>query len=280
MKNIFIIGDSTTSECTKEEYPQQGWAHYLREEFCDDVNIINCGHAGNSLKSFLYSNGAASGTTNESEWDGILSQINSGDSVIFYWAGINDMLQTCADRYIEFPGGEYVRDFQNTSCESYIKIGKGLGTHKFFTYTSTIDEYKEMFTGMLEDIKKKGACVIAASGTGKYYKIGGDDKNVISVVREYTHAVRDAAAAAGAAFIDVGTEFEREFLEIGYDEMLKKYFLSKEAYAYYSTVGEVTRKVPAVDDNVHYNLEGARHVCKIFVDKLRTSGHELSKYLK
>lgn len=93
-----------------------------------------------------------------------------------YWDGINDMLQSGLDSYREDANGDYVRDVQNKSKESYIYIGKGLGTHKFFSVSSTIDESMEIFLNMINDVKAKGLTPFIVKGTGKYYPVHGNDK--------------------------------------------------------------------------------------------------------
>lgn len=285
MKTIHIFGDSTTQEYNDAEYPQQGWAHFLDEDFSDEIKIVNYGHGGYSLKFFLYSKDYINGKVKEnepekSEWHDILSNVKSGDYMIMYWGGINDMLMSGLDCYRPSENGCYVRDIQCTSRESYIYVGEGLGTHDFFTLTSTVEESVSLFRGMINEVKAKGATPIIVRGTGKYYTVKGDDKNVISVVRRYSERMEDVAKSTGCIYINVGSEFERGFETIGYEKMLEKYFLSLKAYDYYKTQKEVTRFIPDFDDNVHYNVEGARHIGKIFVEQLKKSNSDLKNYLK
>ena len=283
--NVFIFGDSTTQEYSERFYPQQGWGYYLNDRFVDDVNIVNVAVAGHSLKSFLYSEDYIKGETYEnhperSEWNGIVNQIQNGDFVILYSGGINDMLQTGKDAYRPDGKGDYVLDAQNTSYESYFYLGKGLGTHSFFTLTSSVEEYTTLLYEMAETVKSKGAIPIVVQGTGKYYKVHDNDRNVVSAVRKYAAAVEDAAKRADVVYLDVGSEFEQEFSVIGYEKMLEKYFLSQKAYERFGKEKLIERKIPPVDDNVHYNLDGARRVAEIFIQKLRNTNCELAKYLR
>ena len=283
--NVFIFGDSTTQEYSEQFYPQQGWGYYLNDRFVDEVKIVNVAVAGHSLKSFLYSEDYIKGDTGEnhperSEWNAIVNRIQNGDFVILYSGGINDMLQTGKDAYRPDEKGDYVFDAQNTSYESYFYLGKGLGGYSFFTLTSSVEEYTTLLYEMAETVKSKGATPIVVRGTGKYYKVHDDDRNVISAVRKYAVAVEDAAKRAGAIYLDVGSEFEQEFSVIGYEKMLEKYFLSEKAYERFGNERAIERKTPSVDDNVHYNLDGARRVAEIFIQKLRNTNCELTKYLR
>lgn len=283
--NLYIFGDSTSQELSEDMFPQQSWVHFFRDYVKDDVNVVNVAHAGHSLKSFIYSEDYQKGKVREnepekSEWYGILNQIQSGDVMVMYWAGINDMLQSALDSYREDENGDYVRDEQNTSKESYVYIGKGLGTHKFFTLSSTIDECVEIMTKMVNDVKAKGATPFIVKGTGKYYPIHGDDKNVISLVRKYSDAVIDVAHALNCGYIDVGAEFEKGFKEKGYKKMLDENLLSINAYEHYKSLGAIKIKFPTIDDNVHYSVGGAKNICDIFVKELRSSDYELKSILK
>lgn len=89
-----------------------------------------------------------------------------------------------------------MRDWQNTLQESYIYIGKGTGTHIFFTLRSEVDEYTDIFCGFIYDVKARGVTPIVVRGTGKYYMVCTNDKNVISVCRRYSEAMQDMQKSA------------------------------------------------------------------------------------
>ena len=212
MKKIIVFGDSTTADYPEASYPQQGWAHYLPKFVGPGVEVKNVAQGGASLKSFRYSPDYISGKAKENEpdkskWSSlILPEVSEGDTFIFYWGGINDMLQSGRDGYREAEGGGYVRDWQNTSRESYIPIGEGLWTHDYFTLRSGIEEMTGLLSKMIRQVQEKGAIPIVIKGTGKYYKIHGQDKHVISVTRKYADAVIDAARACGAEYFDLGSD--------------------------------------------------------------------------
>lgn len=275
MRKIIVFGDSTTSDYTEEAYPQQGWAYYLPKYVEPGVEVKNFAQGGASLKSFLYSPDYISGKArhnepDKSKWNSlILPEVSEGDTVIFYWGGINDMLQSYKDGYREVENGAYVRDWQNISQESYILIGKGLGTHDYFTLRSEIEEMKELLCEMIRQVQEKGAIPIVIKGTGKYYKVHGQDKNVISVTRKYADAVMDVAKACRAEYFDMGIEIEKEFFENGYEKTLDKYFLPVSLVKRFWDEKGICRPLPVVDDNVHYNCQGAEKICQKFIQEAR-----------
>lgn len=275
---ISILGDSTTQEYGQGSYPQQGWAHYLKSAFTVEVRNYAC--AGYSLKSFLYSPDYQSGKSlynepEKSRWVQILKDQEPGDYLVIYWGGINDMMQISRDEYRPDEAGAYVRDLHDTQKESYIYIGEGLGDYSFFTLTSQVDEYCKLLSGMIRQAQDMGVKVVLSRGTGYYYRVHGWDHRVVSVCRRYTEAVADVAAVTGAAYLDVGSEFETGFRTLGYEKMLENYFLSQKARERF---GASQSADP--DDSVHYNLDGAKYICEIFLNQLKASGNELAEYLK
>lgn len=283
--NVFILGDSTTKTYDEEAYPQQGSGYYISKLFKDGVNVTNYAQGGYSLKNFIYSPEYISGEAKENDpsksiWSSALEKLQAGDYMIICWAGINDMLQTGSDEYRKKEGGSYVRDLQNTAKESYLPIGKGFGDYEFFTLTSTLEEYKGILKDIVISVKEKVATPILVKTTGKYYKVNGDDKNVISVVRNYSEAVKDIAEEENVIFADAGEVFEEEFSKIGYDKMLEKYFLSEKAYESFEKISGKTLEKPPVDDNVHYNMDGAKRIAEIFFEKMQKSSCTIKEYFK
>lgn len=271
MKKIIIFGDSTTAEYTKEAYPQQGWAYFLKDYIRKNIEIKNFAQGGASLKSFIYSPEYIQGLitnnlTAHSKWEKtILPAISSEDIVVFYWGGINDMLQSGRDSFRKKDGGAYVRDEQNTSRESYIWIGENLGTHEFFTLRSEITEMKEILSKMISQVQEKNAVPIIIKGTGKYYKVHGQDKEVVSVTRKYADSVFDIAKACGVECIDIGAELDKEFCDYGYEKTAQMYLLPISVVDKMRKEEGIDKPLPAVDDNVHYNCHGAAKICRKIV---------------
>lgn len=276
MRKIIVFGDSTTSQYSEEYYPQQGWAYYLPKHVDARMEIKNFAQCGASLKRFLYSADYIDGKTKQNDSDKsswnrlILPQVTQGDIFIFYWAGINDMLQSGRDGYREADGGAYVRDWQNLSKESYIWIGEGLGTHEFFTLRSELDEMAKLFRTMIQQVQEKGGIPVVVKGTGKYYKIHDDDKNVISVNRKYADMVIDVAKVCGVAHYDIGSWMDEQFSENGYEKTMNTYFLPIGLVKRLREQKGVSKPLPYVDDNVHYNCDGAKMICAQVVDQIKS----------
>ncbi len=281
---IIVIGDSTTAEYGEQSFPQQGWAHYLKDYF-NDVQIINFACGGWTLKNFLFDSDYVSGKNNfntpeNSRWAKILSEIEPGDYVIFNWAGINDMGQICADSYREDENGEYLRDDFFTEREVFMNVGKGYGTHTFFTLRTTPDGTREILCAMINDLKEKGAIPIISKGTGKYYKLKGQEYNVFASNHAFADAIESAASKAEVCFVNVADKFEQGFEIMGYQSMIDKYFMSKNASEKFMDVVSNKKVTVTADDNVHYNIDGAKEVCRIFIEGLKNTDCSLKTYLK
>ena len=280
MKKIIVLGDSTTSEYTMESFPQQGWAYFLPKYVKAGVEIKNFAQGGASLKSFLFSPDYIAGKTavnepEKSKWHSvILPEVSEGDIVIFYWAGINDMLQSSRDGFRKKEGGAYVRDEQNLYRESYIWIGEGLGTHTYFTLRSEVPEMSKLLQEMVEQVQCKKAIPVIVRGSGKYYKVREQDRNVIAVNRKYADAVIDVAKACGVIYFDVGVEIEKEFLNYGYEKTAEKYLLPISIVKRFCAEREISRSWPYVDDNVHYNYRGAEKICQMLIEQMEKSDNQ------
>ena len=158
-----------------------------------------------------------------------------------------------------------------------MNVGAGYGTHTFFTMRTTPAETTEILSHMIKDVKDKGAEVIVAKGTGKYYMLQNNDKCVFSACHNFSSAVCDAAKISLVPFINVADTFEENFATIGYRAMIDKYFMSKNASQKF--LGADAPNLDA-DDNTHTNVVGAEYLCSIFIDKLKKSDSTLKNYLK
>lgn len=286
MNKIIIFGDSTTAEYGDGAFPQQGWAHFLPGYLRQGVEVKNYARGGYALKHFIWSQECLSGKTWEPGYENslwstvILPEVSKGDAVIFYWGGINDMLQGGRDSYREKDGGSFVRDWQNTSAESYIRIGEGLGTHEFFTVRSDTSEVTAILRRMIQQVREKNAEAIVVKGTGKYYAVNGQDKSVVSVTRRYAEAVTDAAKACGCEYFDMAAELETEFLQNGYEKTAQMYLLPVSTVERLRWEKGIEKPLPPVDDNVHYNFRGAEIICRKLVDQIKQSDSVLNSMLK
>lgn len=286
MKKIIIFGDSTTSDYAEDSFPQQGWAHYLPQYVNEGIKVRNFARGGASLKNFLFSQDYVDGKSGinkveECPWNrAVLPEVSEGDIVIFYWAGINDMLQSNRDSYRECTGGAFVRDWQNTARESYIWIGEGLGTHTYFTVRSEVQEMAALLRKMVEQVRDKKAIPIIIKGTGKYYKVHGQDKNVIAVNRKYAKAVINVAKDCGIEHYDMGAWLEQKFAQMGYEKVLQEYLLPISTVTKMRADSGIHKPVPLVDDNVHYNCCGAEAICREVVAQAKKSNGVLSEVLR
>ncbi len=286
MKKIIVFGDSTTSDYPEDFFPQQGWAHFLPIYVKEGIKVRNFARGGASLKNFLFSQEYVDGKSGinrveECPWNKVvLPEVSEGDIVIFYWAGINDMLQSNRDSYRECTGGAFVRDWQNTARESYIWIGEGLGTHTYFTLRSEVSEMAELLRQMVMQVRDQRAVPIIIKGTGKYYKVHGQDRNVIAVNRKYAEAVIDVAKACGIEHYDIGVWLEQKFAESGYEKVLQEYLLPISTITKMRAKKCIRKSVPLVDDNVHYNWCGAEAICREVVAQAKKSNGVLCEVLQ
>ena len=76
---IWMIGDSTMAQKTKNAFPETGWGMEFGKYFDNGVLIKNKAKNGRSTKSFI----------NEKRWDSVLENIKEGDYV-FIQFGHND----------------------------------------------------------------------------------------------------------------------------------------------------------------------------------------------
>lgn len=288
MKKVWIFGDSTSAENLAEPLRyEQAWSHFLRDYLTDDIEYKNVAVGGTTLKNYwlceAYRNGEIhKNIPQDSRWNEIVSEVENGDIFVFFVGGINDHGQRGADTYYECPNGDYIIDdfyqiFKNRDVFMY--VGEGYGTHRFFTLRSSVEEYAEILTQMIEQVKAKGAIPLLARGTGKYYIRNGDNFDVFPASHRYMKALPNLAEKTGIAYFDIGGIFDEGFKNKGYAFMMENYFMTK------SAVKRLNQKYGrengcSFDDNCHHNFEGAKHICDIFVNEIKKSTHPLKDCLK
>lgn len=89
-QTIFVAGDSTAANYSKERAPMTGWAQVLQEFAKPGVKIENRAAGGRSTKSFRA----------EKRWDGILNDLKPGDFVMIQF-GHNDQKKDKPSVYAE-----------------------------------------------------------------------------------------------------------------------------------------------------------------------------------
>ncbi len=130
--DIFMIGDSTMANKTKDVYPETGWGQVLPLYFDTLTTIHNHAKNGRSSKSFI----------GEGRWDIVLDSLQQGD-YLFIQFGHNDQKIKSPDRYTE-PYGEYTENLKKYVNESRAKGAKPI------LFTSIVRrKFKE--DGTLED---------------------------------------------------------------------------------------------------------------------------------
>lgn len=76
---VYIVGDSTAANKSKNKFPETGWGMELQPFFNADVKVDNRALNGRSTKSFL----------NEKRWESVLTTLKEGDYVLIEF-GHND----------------------------------------------------------------------------------------------------------------------------------------------------------------------------------------------
>lgn len=288
MKTVWIFGDSISAEVPKDaESHQQGWAFFLKERLNDQIEYKNVAKAGSTLKTFYncedYRKGKIHKNAKEdSRWYEILSEVKEGDLFVLFVGGVNDHGQIGEDAYYPCPDGDYIIDdyfefFKNEYV--YMYVGKGYGTHRFYTARSSVEDFIKLLGEMIEQLKEKGAIPLLARGTGKYYKRNNDEFDVFPSNHEYMEALPALAQKLGIVYLDVGGIMEEGFKTKGYTYMMENYFMSISAVERLNKEYGKNQKTN-YNDNCHYNIDGAKHLCDIFVDELKKTDYELNKYLK
>ena len=288
MKKVWIFGDSISAEVPKDaESNQQGWSFFLKGHLNDQIEYKNVAIAGSTLKTFYncedYRKGKVHKNIKEdSRWYEILSQVKAGDLFILFVGGANDHGQIGEDAYYPCPDGDYIIDdyfefFKNEYV--YMYVGEGYGTHRYYTARSSVEEFIKLLGEMISQLKEKGAKPLIARGTGKYYKRNNNEFDVFPSNHKYMEALPALAQKMGVEYLNVGGIMEEGFKTNGYTYMMENYFMSVSAVERLNKKYGKNQKTN-YNDNCHYNVEGAQHLCDIFIDELKKTDYELNKYLK
>lgn len=288
MKTVWIFGDSISAEVPKDaESNQQGWSFFLKEHLNDQIEYKNVAIAGSTLKTFYncedYRKGKVHKNIKEdSRWYEILSQVKAGDLFILFVGGANDHGQIGEDAYYPCPDGDYIIDdyfefFKNEYV--YMYVGEGYGTHRYYTARSSVEDFIKLLGEMISQLKEKGAKPLIARGTGKYYKRNNNEFDVFPSNHKYMEALPALAQKMGVEYLNVGGIMEEGFKTNGYTYMMENYFMSVSAVERLNKKYGKNQKTN-YNDNCHYNVEGAQHLCDIFIDELKKTDYELNKYLK
>lgn len=288
MKKVWIFGDSTSAEnlLNPDSY-EQSWSHFLRDYLTDDVEYKNVAVAGTTLKWFYHCDAYKNGETHknnpeESLWHKIVSQVSDGDLFVFFIGGINDHGNIGGNKYLPCPNGDYILDdFQKLfyGKDSYLYVGEGFGTHRYYTTTSTVEEFAKILEDMITQVKAKGAIPIVSRGTGKYYMRNDDNFDVFPASHRYMAALPALCEKINVEYIDVGSVFDKGFKEKGYKYMMDNYFMTINAFKLLDEKYGNNRQRDW-DDNCHHNLEGGKYICSIFVDEVKKTNHPLKNCLK
>lgn len=288
MRKVWIFGDSTSADYGDSPFQyQQSWTYFLKSQLSENIEYENVAVAGKTLKWFNFCTDYQEGkitknVAKDSLWAKILQKVKSDDLFVFFVGGINDHGQINPDQYRPNPDGDYIIDdyfqiFGNR--EVFMYVGEGFGTHSFYTIRSTVEEYVEILTDMINAVKTKGAIPLLVRGTGKYYMRKNNNFDVFPTSHEYMAVLPQIAENTNAYYLDVGSVFENGFKTNGYAFMMENYFMSKSAVTRLNKRFGLEKECN-YNDNCHHNIDGAKHVYDIFAEQLKNSNYPLKDYLK
>ncbi len=288
MKKVWVFGDSTSAvNFSKPDAYEKSWAYFLPDYLTDDVEYKNVAVAGTTLKWSYHSEAYQTGEAHENEpeksrWRDIVSKVSADDIFIFFIGGINDHGNVGGNKYLPCPNGDYILDdFQKLfyNKDSFLYVGEGFGTHRYYATTSTVEEFAEILEDMINQVKAKGAIPIVARGTGKYYMRNNDNFDAFPASRRYMEVLPALCKKINVEYIDVGGIFDKGFKEKGYKYMMDNYFMTINAFKMLDE--KYGKNTPRDwDDNCHHNLEGGKHICGILVEEVKKTNHPLKDCLK
>ncbi len=226
LPSLFLIGDSTMKVGTAG---QMGWGDAIGAFFDRSrINVVNYARGGRSSRTFL----------TEGLWSRVLSAMRPGDFVLIQF-GHNDAGELFATTR---PRGS----LPGTGDETREGVVDMTGE---FEVVRTYGWYLKKFAA---DTRERGATPIVLSPVPR--QVWKDGKIVRA---QHAPWAREAALAAGAAFVDLNDIVARRYEEAGPDEVLKLF----------------------ADEHTHTNQAGAYVNAGAAVEGLRRIKSPLTKYL-
>jgi lysophospholipase L1-like esterase len=186
LPTLFIVGDSTL----KSDAPLRGWGQELAQFFdLTKINVVNRAIGGRSSRSFQY----------EGRWDKVLAELKAGDFVLIQF-GHNDVAMYNDPAAKDRPS---VHGEDNMTALVTRADGKQELVHTFGWYMRKYGD----------DVKAKGATAIFCSMVP--HKDWDNGKIVRKEQETYVKWTANAAAATGAAFVDLNDIIALEFEKLG-----------------------------------------------------------------
>lgn len=191
---LFIIGDSTVKNSTKG---LQGWGTPIAGLFdAEKIKVENDALDGRSSRTFR----------TEGLWDKVLAKMKPGDFVLMQF-GHNDGGGLARSTRASLKGnGEETQEVTDE------KTGKKEVVH---TYGWYMRQY-------VAEAKAKGATAIVLSPIPRNM---WKDGHVLRASNDYGKWAREAAAAEGAAFVDLNELVAKKYEALGEEKVKAEYFL-------------------------------------------------------
>lgn len=228
---VFTIGDSTVKNEDNGDDSMWGWGSVLSEQFdTTRITVENHAMAGRSARTFL----------DEGRWDKVYNALQPDDYVIIQF-GHNDGG--------DINTGKARGELHGTGNESMVFKMEATGQYKVvYTYGWYLRKF-------IRDAKEKGATPIVVSHTPRNkWKDGRIESNATT----FGIWARQAAAEAGAVFIDLNAISGKKFQKLG-KEKTAPYFKR---------------------DHTHSSKSGARLNAASIADGLRRVDCPLKNYLR
>lgn len=192
LPTLFIVGDSTLNS----NAPLRGWGQELGQFFDQTrINVVNRAIGGRSSRTFQY----------EGRWQKVLDELKKGDYVIIQF-GHNDVGKYDDPAAKDRPA---LHGEGDETAEATRLDGKKELVHTFGWYMRKYGE----------DARAKGATVIFCSMV-PHKDWSEDGKSIIRKESQtFVKWTSNAAAATGAAFINLNESIALDFEKLGKDKV-------------------------------------------------------------